>query len=49
MAVRVIVIFAVLVLALLGLWYLFTENPDFFRGWQSNQSVNIRMPTPGVR
>jgi hypothetical protein len=40
---------AVLVLALLGLWYLVTENPDFFRGWQSNQSVNIRMPTPGVR
>ena len=46
---RMLLTLAVFVLALLGLWYLITENPHFFRGWQSNQSVNIRMPTPGVR
>jgi hypothetical protein len=44
-----LITFAVFVLAVLGLWYLITENPNFFRGWQSNQNVHIQMPTPGTR
>jgi hypothetical protein len=47
--VRLLITVAAFVLAVLGLWYLVSENPNFFRGWQSNQGPTIRMPTPGVR